>query len=189
MLGFALTLVLAVAAEEVPAPLVLTDEETVLLAAREIVVRDSGQGSVIGVVDVRATPRVLLEEVLNLPARVEEVGPLQQVSIYHEGPSSLKVRMEVGMLGIRAAFHVAYDVDWDAGWCTFHLDPARENDIDSTDGSYQVYAAGDGARLVYRSEATASGPTPGWLRDMLTSHSMTQQMEGMRVRAETRSGG
>ena len=73
------TLHLALAA--VPTPIPVTDAESALLARGEIVVRDQGTGETVGIVDLKTTPKRALEELLNLPARVDEVRPIQPVQI------------------------------------------------------------------------------------------------------------
>ena len=170
----------------VPPPLSVTAAEQEVLREGEIVVRDSGDGAVVGVVDLGAAPPVVLEEVMNLEARVAEVGPIQDITVYARDATGVGARWEVGMFGVSAVFHVRYTVDTESGWCTFSLDGTKENEIASTAGSYQVYASGTGTRLVYRSEASAEGSTPAWLRDFLTSRSMRQQLTGIAARAERR---
>ena len=69
------------------------------------------------------------------------------------------------------------------GLTEYHLDTSKDNDISATDGAYQVYANGDGSRMMYTADVTTGG-MPTWIKKSLIGSSMNEQLEGMRERAE-----
>jgi len=168
-----------------PAPLTLTADESKQLMTGEIVVRDGGEGPVIGIAYVAAPPPTVLEEVINLQARVSEVGLIDSLEVYLQEPGRTGAQWNVGAMGFDASFHVLYEHDRDAGWCTFAADGSRENDITTDAGSYQTYAHEAGSLMVYRAGA-GSEEAPGWLKEILQTRSLREQMSGIRARAEAR---
>lgn len=171
----------------VPAPLTLTEAESAQVMSGEIVVREApGTPSpVIGIAYVKAAPEIVLEEVINLLARVEEVGPIQSLSLYRQDPGVVGAQWNVGMLGFGATFHVLYEYDRASSWCTFASDPSKDNDIETGAGSYQAYAHGDGSLMVYRTGGGAE-EAPSWIKETLQSRGLREQMGGIRARAEAR---
>lgn len=81
-------------------------------------------------------------------------------------------------------FHIAYDLDPAKRWCRYRLDTTRENDVVDVQGAYQIYRVGERSRLVYRSETDSGRRVPGFIKRWLASDSLTEQMEGIRARAE-----
>ncbi len=167
-----------------PAPIVVTDAEAVQLYQGDIVVRDEGQGETVGIVDLQSTPKRALQELLNLPARVDEVRPIQSINVLQSSDTRIVAQWQVGMLGIHAKFHVWYETDWTEGWTRFGLDETKPNDIKNASGSYHVYPHNGGTRLVYRSDADTESKMPSWIREIHTGRSMRQQIAGIKARAE-----
>jgi len=172
------------AVASVPLPIATTTAEDALLAQGEIVIRDHGQGETIGIVDLKAQPKKVLEELLNLKPRVDEVAPIQDITYVERSKERIVAQWKVGMFGINASFHIWYETDWEKGWTRFGVDQTRPHDIDHASGSYQVYAQGTGSRLVYRNDADPQSKLPNWARDLLASRSMRQQISGIKARAE-----
>ena len=172
------------AAPPPPAAITTTDEEHALLASGEIVFRFDPDGISIGIVDITADPSTVIAQVMNLPPRVDEIGPLLSLQPYDvSGAERYGARWELGASIYSASFHVIYDCDLSAGWCVYDLDPSRENDLDSTVGSYQVYAQGTGSRLVYRSK-TQSTILPSFLMKKFAGDGAIELLAGIRSRAE-----
>lgn len=179
-----------------PAPLALTAEEVETLASGDVVFRseDTPQGALtIAVIDVNAPPRVVIDAVLDVGKRAEEVGSVKEVSIYDHRPTAapeeMGVRFTLSIVGKQIVFHTRYLIDRDAAWCAYGLDPTQPNDIAYADGSYQAYKSGAGSRLVYRSTTQAGTSVPDWLRRWLVSGSLKDQLDGIKARAErTRAG-
>lgn len=167
-----------------PAPITTTEAERALLAAGDIVFRFDPSGINIGIVDIDAAPSTVIAQVMNLPPRVEEIGPLLSLQPYDvSGAEQYGARWELGSSIYAASFHILYDCDLSAGWCVYDLDPSRENDLESSVGSYQVYAHGDGSRLVYRSK-TQSTILPSFLMKKFAGDGAVELLAGIRSRAE-----
>lgn len=187
----ALALLLPVSAVAAPPTYTLTRDEAAALDEGEIVVRRQESGAVtgaIGIVQVAASPRIVLEEVMNLEARVSEVGSLRSVELYSEEglPGPIGVRWTLSVLGISVVFHLLYDCHLDEGYCSFWLDPTQPNDVEAAEGHYLVTPRGEGTRLVYANRTDTGRSVPGWLRRWLAGRSLRQQVDGIRKRAEAR---
>lgn len=171
-----------------PAPLTLTPAEEQAVEAGEIVVREGAtEGDPItGLAYVAAPPQAVIDQVVNLTARQQEVGAIQSLEMYLQEPGRIGARWEVGMMGLSTHFHVIYEFDRELGWCTFVPDESRENGIDTDPGSYQAIPHGDGSLLIYRAGGQGNSAAPDWLRSALQSRSLKEQMGGIRARAEAR---
>jgi hypothetical protein len=176
---------------EPPPAVEVSEKDEAKLADGDIVIRmeDTEYGAqTVAVLDVDAPPRKVIDSVMDVTARVDEVGSLKSASIYHQVstavPEELAVRWEIRVVGKKIVFHTWYEVDRDLGFCTYRLDDEQENDVKSAGGSYQVYGNGTGSRLVYRSDADAGTSVPLWLKRWLVSGSMKEQLNGIRARAE-----
>lgn len=183
MLTWLLALI-TVAVASVPPPITTTAKEEAQLAEGSIVIRDHGRGETVGIVDLQASPKKVLEELLNLKPRVDEVAPIQDISYLEQSEDRIVAQWKVGMFGINARFCIWYETDWEKGWTRFGVDQTRPHDIDHASGSYQVYAHGTGSRLVYRNDADPGSKLPNWARELLASRSMRQQISGIKLRAE-----
>jgi hypothetical protein len=187
----ALALLLSGSAGAAPPGYTLTPDETAALDEGEIVVRreesDTGGGAV-GIAQVAAPPRVVLDEVMNLEARVSENRSIRAVELYAEEsrPELIGARWTLSVLGISVVFHLLYDCHRDEGYCSFWLDPTKPNDVEASEGHYLVTPRGSGTRLVYGSRTDTGRPMPGWLRRWLAGRSLHQQVGGIRKRAEAR---
>jgi hypothetical protein len=164
-----------------PAPS-LTPAEEMRLAAREIVARADAHAALV-VVDVRAPPSAVMDAILDLKARVKEIDGLRGIEVYDERPGTIAARWEAGFTTFDSVFHIVYEYDRANGWCAYHLDDTRPNDIGPVTGSYQVLMTPTGSRLVYRSESQG-GKVPGWVRKRAETHSSEQLLAGIRARAE-----
>lgn len=186
------------APSEVPAPpaqVEITDEEAAQLADGDILISldstgDSG-AQTLAILDVAAPPDVVLAAVMDVEARVDEVGSVKDVSRYHEDkarlPEELGIRWELKVVGRTVVFHTFYWVQPDAGWATYVMDTDQDNDLKSVAGSYYAYSNGTGSRLVYRSETETGVSVPNWIRKILVGGSLKDQLGGIRARAEAAS--
>lgn len=166
----------------VPAPLALTAEEEATLDKGELVFRNTGSGESITIIDVSASPERVMAAVMDLGPRVNDVSSLLAFEEYQDAPGRKAARWELGASVYSATFHVLYEYDVAKGWCVFTLDTSKENDIQSTDGSYQVYAHDGGTRLVYRS-AQQNSILPSWLMQRFAREGATEMLTGMKRRA------
>ena len=169
---------------QAPPPLALSQEQEAELAAGDVVVLFPDGGSAVGVIDVSATPDDVVDAVLDLEARVEEVALLRTLTVYRDDGDVRGGLYVGGMLGIHANIHVLYQCDRAQGWCVFSLDEAYDSSVDSAEGSYQAYAVAGGTRLVFRTTAGQDLPVPSFVRHKVQSASVSEQLEGIAGRAE-----
>ncbi|MGB0638448.1 MAG: hypothetical protein ACPGTU_03885 [Myxococcota bacterium] len=169
-----------------PAPLQLTPDEEKLVASGELVVRDGGSGKITAIVDLPVSNQIVMEEILNLQARVKEVSSIQDLHMYKREADTLGAKWTVGMMGIESQFHVLYTFDYASGWITFRMDESRANELKAAAGSYQTYRSNGKTRLIYRCDASPQSAVPDWMREMLTGRAMRQQIDGIDRRSRER---
>ena len=126
-----------------PAPIALTPEERAELQAGKIVVRmDDGSetgGGAIGIVDVAADPERAWSALMDLEARVNEIGGLKKVTYYVKREEEVAARWELKVLTVGVDFHVRYHLDRPNGWVRYSLDPQGN--------TYQVLVTRDNQRI------------------------------------------
>jgi hypothetical protein len=182
LLTFALSLRTAAACPD------LSPEESDRLAAREVVVcADEVEGAphTIAFVDVWAHPDAVLDAVLDLEPRAEEVGPIASVDVYLRTPERLGARISLSVLGVETIFHVLYSIDRPSHRTSFSLDTSQENDIASSAGTYAVETVSPGrSRLTFTTLVDGGSGVPEWLHTRVTRGPLLEQLEGIRSRAE-----
>ena len=187
LLASALFLVAADIPDSPPGPLALTAKEQTIVGKGGVAVRlstgDTGGGAV-GVVDVAATPEATWAALMDLEARVAEIGSLKSVSIYENTPKRMGAKFTLGILGTTVVFHILYDLDPANGWVRYRLDKSKENNLVEVQGAYQIYASGGGSRLIYRTYTDSGRSVPTFIKNWLASGSLKEQMGGIRKRAE-----
>ncbi len=171
-----------------PAAIEWTAEEQARLTSGKVVVRPPAEASdqAVGAVDVRASADVVWAAVFDFPARVAEISALERAEVYAPAsdPGGLGVVFELSVFGAEIVFHTRYQCDFVANYCTYGLDPARENDLVAVVGSYEVIALPDGgSRLVYRSRTDSGRTVPGFVRRWLAVDALSTQLEGIQRRA------
>jgi len=176
-----------VALATAPTPIAITQQEHAVLQRGLPVIRDSGTGVTIGIVRINATPETVLKEVMNLPPRIEEVGPIQDLELVETSVDRTVAKWTVSMMGVKRSFHVVYTADRTGGSAHFKLDATRTNGIHHTEGSYRVHADEGATRLVYRNLTDPESKVPGWIRSALTEGSMVDQLKGIKKRSEQAS--
>jgi hypothetical protein len=172
-----------------PEPIALTSDEVATLGKGEIVIRTdlpagTAAGGALGVLDVAAPVDRVIDAILDVEARVGEISGLKTAQVYERTPETVAVRWEVKVLTSTVVFHVRYTVDRATGWIPYGLDTAKSNEIASVEGAYQVYAAGSGSRIVYRSKSDSGRSVPEWLKKWIAVEALSQQLDGIRDRAE-----
>ena len=171
-----------------PRPVTLDPDEQAEIDARKIVIRfdddQSTAGQVTGILDLRASPAIVWAAIFDFEARVAEIGPLKSASTYAAEGFDVSARWVISAIGTQIVFHANYAIHERERWCTYALDDRKENDLLSVDGSYQVYPQGSGTRLIYRSASDSGRSVPGWVKRWLAVDTLTEQLEGVRGRAE-----
>ena len=166
---------------------VLSDAERSLLASGETVARIDlvhTTADSTAIIDISATPEKVMAAVVDLPSQVPDVTTLRDVDMYTSDSGRLGARWQTGALGQTMTFHVLYDVDRSANSCHFALDPGRDNEMVSMQGSYEIFPTPEGSRLVYHNVSDPGREAPGWLRRMLEQNVLVQQLVSIRRRAE-----
>ncbi|MCA9493368.1 MAG: SRPBCC family protein [Myxococcales bacterium] len=186
-MGAALLLVVAAAVAAPPAPPEPTADELAKLTARDIVVRTETSedgGSVVGLIDVAATPERTWAAVMDLPARVDAIGALKSVETYDVTDTGLGATWTLKVFGVSVVFSSLYALDREHWTCVYDLDRSKDNDLTDASGSYQLVPLEGGTRIVYRSKMATGGPVPGFVKRWLAVDALTEQLTDMRARAE-----
>jgi len=182
-----LPFLMAAIPDEPPPPLELTQAEAQRLEARKVVVRtessESG-GWATAVVDVKADTTRVWDALLDFEARVPEIRPLKGVTIYDKSDAERGVRWDLTVFGVAVSFHCLYHLHQEKGWVRYALDSSRTNDLVSVEGAYQLYTSGDSTRLIYRSATDSGRKVPEFIRNWLAVGSLSEQLAGVRDRAE-----
>jgi hypothetical protein len=170
------------------APPELGPDELAALSRREVVVRallpEGTAAGAVGVIDLSCPPERAIDAILDLEARIGEISGLKSASVYERTPETLGVRWEVRVLTTTVAFHLRYAIERGAGRIRYALDPSRPNDLLSAEGAYEVSATPGGSRVVFRSTSDSGRNVPDWIKRWLAEDALTQQLEGIRRRAE-----
>lgn len=139
-------------------------------------------------VDVAASPQQAFSAVMDFRARVADVAALKEATVYLDEPTRKGVRWVMGMAGLSITFHTLYEVDPQGLWCTYALDPSKDNALRSSGGGYRVEAIPGGSRIVYTAAVTADGDD-GWIRRQMQEKGSRSLLLGMKARAEAASRG
>lgn len=186
MMVWSLALWTAIAGAVPPPPSAvgLSAAEEAVVAKGEVMVRYGGDAKqTLAVVDVVAPPERVMKAVMDLPARVDDIGSLSAVELYNRSGDDVSAKWTMTLAMVNVTFHIVYDCDLARHWCVYSLDGSKENDVDSSNGSYQAYAHGTGTRLVYRTDSLAKG-APEWVRKKLADSAAKEMLGGMKNRAE-----
>lgn len=168
-----------------PAPVTVTAQEQAELAEGEVVVRWAGAGKQsVAIVDIDAPVPTVMKAVMDLPARKADIGGIKSVDVYLDEPGRSGASWVMGIASFTVSFSILYEFDLNAGYAVYSLDPAKTNDIERSDGSYQAYAVDGHTRLVYRTLSETGGNTPEWIRKRLAFKSSREMLKGMEARAE-----
>ena len=187
LLAAILPTLLAAIPDQPPPPLDVTASEASRLEARKVVVRTESTdsvGSAIGVIDIHADEHRVWASLLDFEARVPEIRPLKGVSIYDSTDSTRGVQWDLAVFGASVTFHCLYHLHPEKMWVRYALDASRPNDLVSVEGAYQIYSVGDSTRLIYRSATDSGRKVPEFIRNWLAVGSLSEQLEGVRDRAE-----
>lgn len=179
-----LPLLMAAAPDERPQ---LTADEAKTLADGDIVVRQETTETgalTVSIVDIDASCEAVLDAVLDVKARKDEVGSITDVTYYLEEEARLGVIFDLSVVGVAVRFHTLYEIDRARHLAAYALDPSKENDVVSSEGFYQCFAEGEGARLVYAGNSDSGRRVPGWLKRWMTTGALQDQLEGIRTRAQ-----
>jgi hypothetical protein len=176
---------LALAAPQEPERVALADSDRVRAEAGDVVVFQSDQEGIVltAAVYVHASPEAVMEAVMDLPPRVEEIDGLVDVELYTIGGNPA-ARWKLDAVIKTVFFHVIYECDIEKQFCSFGLDPSRMSDIPQADGAYRVIVDGAGCWLEYHSYTQPHVLIPPPIRRSRRQATTIQMLEGMKARAE-----
>lgn len=155
------------------------------VAIRHITEGDS-LGGVVAFVDVDAPPATVLDAVMDLEARKADNSSIDSIEIYMREGEKLGAKWTLTVMGSTIVFHAIYECHRAEGYCTYALDPTKENDLVASEGHYVVLPHATGTRLVYASRTDTGRSVPGWIKRWIAGSSLTSQVEGIRDRARVR---
>ncbi|MDP6933178.1 MAG: SRPBCC family protein [Myxococcota bacterium] len=176
-----------------PDPPVMTAEQEAILDRGEVVMLGGLQeqsGWLTAVLDVAASPDDTFDAVMDIKARKPDLERIKTIEVYLHQTDRLGVFYEADVPFYEVSWNVLYELTSSVYWCTFALDPDRDNGIDQATGSYHVVPVDGGSRLIYRSAAAGVFPAaPEWLRTRLAASAATELLLGIRRRAEAAGSG
>ncbi|MFH1467083.1 MAG: SRPBCC family protein [Pseudomonadota bacterium] len=172
----------------------LTTEEQTRLAAGEAVKRqvrtaDGGRG--VAVVDVHAPVETVWDRILDFPAYPRMVDNVSLCEIYARRGDHIFVRFEIGALFMSIRYQIDHTLDRDAGWMTWTLDAAQENELAATVGFWRVepVAGRPGwTRVAYSVEVVPSGWVPAPIEDYVTGRGLTKATAWVKRESEAAAG-
>lgn len=174
-----------------PSPPSISEDEAKQIAKGQVVIQheQSGQaGRATAILWVEASPRRVLDEVMDLEKRQDESSVVTGVTRYRHDPSPevIGATFTITVMGSNTVFHLLYQCRRDAGYCTFALDPSKKSDLISADGYYLVRPEGTGTMLFYASRSNTGRNVPGWIARWLAGSSLKGQVQAIRDRAEAK---
>lgn len=151
----------------------------------EVVVRLSDDATqAVGAVDIAAPPDRVMEALLDFDYRVKHAAILRNAEVYAKADRSVSVQFEAGMLGFTGSWHAIYEWDETNTKCTYGLDPARENSLESMTGDYVLTAIDGGTRVTHHSDGKPGSMYPTWLIRRASQSSTERMLDSLRDRAQ-----
>jgi len=171
-----------------PPRVILSSEDEVRARAGEVVVEQADSDGVLltASVYVEASPSAVMQAVMDLSPRVEEIDNLEGVELYAVGRNSA-ARWQLDATVKTVYYSVIYECDWSENFCSFGLDPNKKSDIEQADGAYRVVVDGAGCWLEYRSQTQPHPLMPAQIRKVKREQTTRQMLMGIKRRAETPS--
>jgi hypothetical protein len=163
----------------------LTSSELEEVTKGEVVVRLSEDATqAVGAVDIAAPRDRVLEALLDFDYRVKHASILKTAEVYARADHSVSVKFEAGILGFTGAWHSIYEWDEANTRCSYRLDPARENSLESMRGDFVLTAIEGGTRVTHHSAGKPGSMYPTWLIRRASKTSTARMLESLRNRAQ-----
>lgn len=145
-------------------------------------------GTIVVVTYIDASPERVLDVIVDVEARWTDVSALRSAAVTEQDAAHLDVAYVFQCAtGMQHAFDLTFDVDRDAGFVRFAVDPERPGFFEVMSGSYLVTATPGGSQLTYTSAVQTSGWVPAFLKGPLVTERALQEVAGIRHRAEAPS--
>jgi len=177
--SFLLWLAVAWAAPE------LTPSDLEAVNNGEVVVRLSDDGTqAVGAVDIATPPDRVMEALLDFDYRVKHAAILKKADVYAKADRTVSVQFLAGILGFTGSWHAIYQWDEANTKCSYGLDPARDNSLESMSGDYVFTAIDGGTRVTHHSDGKPGSMYPAWLIRRASKSSTERMLESLRARAQ-----
>jgi len=177
-----------------PTPPVVTDDEKAKLEAGKLVIRDNIDDApltVLGIIEINASPERVWEEILDLDARLAENKPAKDMEVYEdrvEGDTRhIKARWDIQVFGQDITWYNHYRYIPTLSYFWFSLDPDEDSDIVKADGYYHILPSDmieGGSRFLYYADTDSGRKLPNAIRKWMAHHGMKDMLKAIRARAE-----
>lgn len=160
----------------------LSEKDAAKVADGKLVLMQESEGEgktmVTGLLEIRADKAEIWEIVLSNDHVVASSRATREAITYRDvttdGVRDLRIAfmMKVGFSEIRFHSHRTHYIADD--YMSWHLDAAKENDIESTVGSYSMWPAStpDKTLFLYKARIDTGKKVPEWLEEELTESSL-----------------
>ncbi len=166
----------------------LVDDKLLLWTHRDE--NDEGSGIVTGLIEIEATPQEIWKILLDFESIPETSGAMKTAVRYEDKPNGssriigVEYMVKVGWVEIEYSIH--HDYFAADNYLVWSLDPARENGIDATDGSFSTWpgSAPGRTRFLYRTSIDTGRNVPKWIEEDLSEGSLKSYIKAVKKRAE-----
>ena len=177
-----------------PTPPVVTDDEKAKLEAGKLIIRDDIDDApltVLGIIEIHASPERVWEEILDLDARLAENKPAKDMEVYEdrvEGDTRhIKARWDIRVFGQDITWYNHYRYIASQSYFWFSLDPDEDSDIVKADGYYYILPSDmieGGSRFIYYADTDSGRRLPDAIRTWMAHHGMKDMLKAIKNRAE-----
>jgi len=174
----------------------LTDKEEAKLVDGKLLLwttRDEaadGAGVVTGLIEIAAEPSEIWTILLDFESIPETSSAMRSADRYEDkaAGSSRVIGVEylVKVAWVEIIYSVHHDYFADRGFLVWTLDPAKENGIKTTVGSFSTWpgSAPGRTRFLYRTSVDTGRRVPDWVEEDLSEGSLKSYIKAVRSRAE-----
>lgn len=170
----------------------LTAAEQAQLVEDQVVLRtlpaSAGRVKALGVAEVHAGLDATWRALLDWNARLGGNSAVRAVIPYQPATATEQwVRWEISRFGFDVVYHNHYRVDRAGGVLIHELDPAKENDLSWSRGTYELGPSPVNpawTRLAYTVESDFGRAVPGFIADWLCGSGVRNFLEDLVKRAE-----
>lgn len=173
----------------------LTEKDEARLADGKLVLKTErdeskdGAGVITGIIDIDATPAEIWTILLDFESIPETSSAMKDADRYHDDKGAphrvINVKYLVKVAWIEIIYHVHHDYFADQGYLVWSLDPAKENGIAATNGSFSLWPGSGGkTRFLYNTLVDTGRNVPDWVEEDLSEGSLKSYIKAVKKRAE-----
>lgn len=166
----------------------LVDDKLLLWTVREE--GSDGAGVVTGLIEIAAEPSEIWSILLDFESIPETSSAMRTADRYEDrtGTNSRIIGVEymVKVGWVEIIYSVHHDYFAGDSYLVWSLDPARENGIASTIGSFSTWpgSAPGRTRFLYRTSVDTGRSVPKWIEEDLSEGSLKSYIKAVKERAE-----